>query len=309
MVQNTRFSSCGGQARWGHRALTGFVRKNRSIDQWIIEQIVSGCNVSPYLGVLPPELQARIKPSDSGRIIAEFREKLDDFLIANSEQIQEQEKDIVFDLPQIGNLFGCQCKMELRGITPYGVSPWEGAFGIVCKLSFPEIHAEYALKIYKMHSENHVYHGPWFEIATAFAANRAEPRNNNPVYMASLKDEKYMLSKWAGDEEDGLRKNKNKNKIFVTAHGEDESRNLRNGRLIDWGETVLSEYGKLSYQARKFVRQVKNGNVHNARKILGAKKNMLEKRDLDDAVQYIEDLAYENHNLAVRFAWENVVKR
>ena len=297
MVQNARFSSCERVVgRCKHSALTGFARKSRPVDQWEVEQVVSKCDVSPYVGALPPELRAQIPANMVADVTRKFRDKLEDFLVANFFDIEAQEKDKIYNLPEIGKLFGCRCVLETRGVTAYGISPWEGAFGVVCKMSFPEIGAAYALKVYKSFgSENHVWHGPWFEVVTAFAANKAEPKYNNPVYMASLIYNKYMLSKWAGDQDD-VAVRKNTNEIFCTDDVEQDPRNMRLGRRIDWGDTHLTEYGKLSYAGRKLYRQIKSRDVCAVRKSLAGAKNNLQQRD----VQQVIELADECGDNAVR---------
>ena len=306
MVENTRFSSCEVQAqRCKHRALTGFVRKKWNGDAFLMQHIFYDCDVVPYFGALPPELRARVKQDAIAEVTRTFRMDLEDFLVQNAFQIEDVEKDYVWDLPHIGAMFGCSCTLEMRGVTIVGVSPWEGVAGVVCKMSFPEIKAEYALKVYKSNSEHWFNHGPWFEIATAFAANRAEPKDNNPVYMGSLIYNKYLLSKWAG-EPDNKPVRKNKNPVYCTSDEENEPRNLRAGRRIDWGETELTEYGTLSYRGRKLYRQIANLDMTGVVATLGGATNNLQRRELNRAIATIRQQAFDTGNRAVQMFLDRV---
>lgn len=245
-----------------HSALTGFLRRNWTSSTIRLQQIVYNCNVSPYLGALPPELRKCVSHDKIGQVTQQFRENLENFLIQNVFEIRDMDADKIYEIPALGDLFNTKCVLETKGINVYGVNPWAGAVGFVCKLSFPEINAHYALKLFFDRPADWatVHHGPWFEISTAFAANHAQPRDNNPIYMASLKYDKYMLSKWAGDVQDGIAGRYKDLSVFKTSVQENGVRNRRNGRMIDWGETFLSGYGRLSYAGRKLVRQILAGD-------------------------------------------------
>lgn len=286
-----------------HRALTGYLRRNWSRNPNVLKRIVYNTNVSPYIGALPPQLRARVPHEQIASITAQFREILENFLIANAVDLREMESDKVYELPEIGNLFGTKCVMFARGINVYGVNPWSGLLGFVCKLSFPEINAHYALKLYyNMPEAMHYRHGPWFEMATALAANKAESQDNVPMYMASLKYEKYMLSQWAGDCDDGVPQRENKYKIFATRTDEDESRNRRGGRRIDWGETYMTSYGVMSYPARKIYRQVLNMDTIAVRRAIDGAKNEFQKRDVARALELAGLVAwYDDNRLLSQF--------
>lgn len=285
-----------------HRALTGWVRHNtnRGI-QWDVAKIRNQCDVAPYLGALPPELRARVPAEQMDVVTNQFRMILEDFLISKSRELADMQQDMQYEIPELGKLFGTRCVLQSRGINAYGVNPWAGAVGYVCKLSFPEIGADYALKLYYPTALiDDVNHGAMFEIPTAFAAKRAEPRDNNDVYMASLMYEKYMLSAWGGDGIDNVPLRQNKYKIFRTSFEENESRNWRGGRRIDWGETYKTPYGRLTYHGRKFYRQIMGRNTDAAKKMYQGAKDNLTRRDLDLALKVADNDACDTENLPVR---------
>lgn len=281
-----------------HRALTGYLRRNWSRNPNVLKRIVYNTDVSPYLGALPPQLRARVPREQIASITAQFREHLENFLINNIVDLRKMDSDQVYELPEIGNLFGLKCNLLARGINVYGVNPWSGLLGFVCKLSFPEIDAHYALKLYYDHipEVTHYSHGPWFEAATALAANKAESHDNVPMYMASLKYEKYLLSQWAGDRDDGVPQRENEHKIFYTRTDEDESRNRRGGRRIDWGETYLTNYGGMSYHARKVYRQALNMDEVAVRNSIAGAANNFQKRDVAQALEHVGLVAWYDDN-------------
>lgn len=294
-----------------HVALTGFLRKNWKRDPRYLQQIISDCDVSGELGALPSQLRARVPKALLTQVTAEFRAELEYFLMKNIFELAELDSDRVYDLKQIGNLFGTKCELTARGINVYGVNPWSGAVGYVCKLSFPEINAHYALKLY--HINGPIWgerdHGAWFEVATAFAANKAEARDNNRVYMASLSNEPYLLSQWAGDKEDKIEARKNTNQIFVTTDKEDESRNRRGGRRIDWGETFLTDYGAMSYPARKVYRQIMACDQMAVKKSVDAARGAFVRRDIETAVRLADLTAFYDGNVAVEKFLDNFLQR
>lgn len=284
-----------------HRALTGYLRRNWKGDSWLLKRIVYNMDVSPYLGALPPELRKCLGGENIATVTAQFRENLDDFLIKNAFELRNLESDVVYELPQIGALFGVRCNLLARGINSYGVNPWSGLLGFVCKLSFPEINAHYALKLYYDNGMGVTYlrHGPWFEAAAALAANKAESRDNVPMYMASLKYEKYLLSKWAGDSDDGMNARENEYKIFVTHKDEEEARNLRNGRRIDWGELYRTNYGAMSYPARKLYRQIMQMDTWAVIQGLQNARNNFQCRDAQCALELAGLVAWYDDNSAL----------
>lgn len=284
-----------------HRALTGFLRKNWNRNPNALRRIIYNCDVSPYFGALPPELRMRVPQKQIASVTAMFRDRLENFLINNIQKLREMKHDCVYEMPELGECFNTQCVLVARGINVYGVNPWSGFLGFVCKLSFPEINAHYALKLFydDARYEWSTEHGPWVEAATALAANKAEKQDNNPVYMASMIYEKYMLSAWAGDVIDGVAARSNKYQVFKTSADEDEARNRRQGRRIDWGETHLTNYGKLSYAGRKVYRQVMNMDENALRMAMAKAKNNLQKRELQSALEYARTVAWYENNQSV----------
>lgn len=212
------------------------------------------------MGALPPELRARVRKDELSDITYEFRMALEDFLIDKIFEIREASDALHYYLPRISDLVKAQCYLDFGAVNYAGVREWSGLTGFVGKMSFPQIHAEYALKVFDIRKEilkDAEDHGPWYEIPNAFAAMHAEPRDNSRVYMASFIYEPYMLSGWEGDVVDG-KVRKNENEIFKTYKYEAESRNYRNGRRIDYGATYRTEYGEASYRVRKMYRKILN---------------------------------------------------
>ena len=287
--------------RVGHRALTGYLKRNWRRNPNELKRIVYNCDVSPYLGQLPPQLRARVPREQIASVTTNFRECLENFLINHIYELREMESDRVYELSELGACFGTSCVLQARGVNVYGVNPWSGFTGFVCKLSFPEINAHYALKLYydNVYVRADYSHGPWFEAATALAANKAESRDNVPMYMASLKYEKYLLSQWAGDKDDGKPQRKNINRMFATRSGEDESRNRRDGRRIDWGETYLTSYGALSYPARKLYRQILRMDEVAVRGAMMKVRNNFQRCDARKAIELATLVSFYDDNLAL----------
>lgn len=240
-------------------SLTRLLR--RRLDMNHIEYILDNFNVPSFVGCLPPLLCACVAPNVRGVTTYKFHGIITDFLSKNLPYLTTQKSDIVVDIDAARQLFGTDCKLIARGINVCGFSPWSGLTAVVFKLSFPKIGAEYALKSY--YKTDNVYrgHGALFEISTAFAANHAEPKDNSPIYMASLSGDMYMLSKWQGDIPDN-RIRDNKNQIFMTCSREMRPRNYRHGRRIDFGDTHLTSYGTLSYRGRKMFRIIMDAALH-----------------------------------------------
>ncbi len=254
-LQNDTFSSAKKLPK--HASLTHLLRHKwmASPDSW--RYILSKCNVDHHLGALPPELRARVPKEKLSEVTYEFRVRLDRFLIEKAPEIRNRSNRSRYNVAEIGDLFGTSCIIKTGAVNVYGWRKWEGRYGVVCKMQFPQIQAEYALKIFlplpKEESQEHVGHGASYEIPTAFAASYAEQADNVHVYMASLCAENYILAAWEGDIADGKIRN-NKNKIFVSDILETEARNYRAGRRIDFGATFLTPYGRLPYDVRKLYR-------------------------------------------------------
>ena len=84
----------GKAARCKHRALTGMLRY-----KWVryigrLKKTVYNCDVLPYLGALPPELRAQLPKNKIASVTAQFRENLENFLIANDTSREKRKKII-----------------------------------------------------------------------------------------------------------------------------------------------------------------------------------------------------------------------
>lgn len=219
----------------------------------MVMNIITRFDMSPRVGCLPPQLVPLVPRENRANVTNAFGQCLEQFLLDNKQKIINLTTDTTFDVPDISALFNTQCVIHARGFNVYGVSPWAGCYGIVCKVSFPTIKAEYALKFFVIKDRDN---NPLLEISAAFGANHAEPRHNCPIYMASLNSgNEFMLSQWAGDVADGKIR-ENKYEIYYTNEDEMKRRNLRNGRRIDYGETLQTDYGRASFRVRKMFRKV-----------------------------------------------------
>ena len=287
-----------------YRAMTGSLRRaGGDVAPFALQDVYRKCDTSVCLGALPPELRACVAPEDVNWATVVFRAELDKFIASKKTELDSADRDMVYEMPVLSQLFGTRCIVESRGINVYGVHPWGGAVGYVCKLFLPEIGVHYALKLYhkKPMLDDMTGHGPLYEIPVAFAANKAEPKDNNTVYMASLAEGgQYILSAWAGDKVDSVRQRENKYKIFKAPCDEDEVRNLRHGRRIDWGETSKTLYGKLSYRGRKLYRQIMNRDVKAVQQSCMRAKGQFDRRDLVRALKIVGHDARESENLPVR---------
>ncbi len=291
-----------------HRALTGFVSRKWDRNPNYLKHIFISCDVSRFFGALPFELCQRVPKSKIAYVTNLFHIKLQCFLREYFAEMSEMATAKVYDLTDLGNMFDTKCILFARGGSRSAENPWSGGIGFVCKMSFPEINLDYALKLYYMDLAYYMgfaswscgNHGPLFEIPTAFAAGRAEPRDNNRVYIASLSVVPYLLSKWAGDEIEDNGARENKNQIFVTATHEDEARNRRKGQRIDWGETYLSDYGAMSYRGRKMFRQIMACDERAFSKSCDVAKDGIAKKDLERAMRVADLIAYFDNNVVVQ---------
>ena len=251
-------NSSSVNTRQKHTSLTKLIRRKWwRFPQGKLNPIYSECSVGPYFGSMPPELRACLPKEKLGEATYKFHVSLENFLRAKSEEIRHSQDGNIYYVDEIGQIFGTTCIIESGAINYAGVRLWAGKFGLVCQVSFPEICARYALKIFYKIEEGYGGHGPYCESTTAFAAGHAEPRDNTPIYMSSFREQPYMLSMWAGTVYDG-RIRKNENQIFSTCKYEIAPRNYRRGRRIDFGDTFLTPYGAASYRVRKLYRQLKN---------------------------------------------------
>ena len=188
---------------------------------------------------------------------------------------------------------------------------WRGAVGIVCRIYFPRIDVQYALKIFRTIPDGDFDHGPHWEIPTAFSAAHAEPYNNTRVYMASVLGRGYMLSRWQNASEcDGAKFCKhNENKIFYTKSAEHSPRNYIAGCRIDYGQTYQTAYGALPYPLRKLYRRVKyaamRGDVNEIKSMFTTAKCAAALRDINRVMNILSTDAYRDNKKQL----QNIINR
>lgn len=267
-----------------HVSLTHWFRKHWISKPKTIYKVLEDCYVSPYIGCLPPELIKACKnKQDILQITRKFRIFLDFFIISKYEEMRDSFEDCKFDVGAIGRLFDTDCQVFSKGSLS---GEWRGAFAFVCKMSFPKLNANYALKIFYTDAKYFRRNGAFFEVPVALNSYKAEPKNNNKVYMASFSGPIYILSKWAGDNKDGLY-NFNKNEIFYMHQNECSDRNFRQGKRIDFGDTFRTAYGAETYHVRKLYRKIlalaESENIDELHKIFFSKYNYQDKKNLEKA--------------------------
>lgn len=298
MEKEPKFSSSERTyCRTKHVSLTHWMRSG--CHPYVIKSVVLNCDVSPNVGVLPPELRAMVPHGKLGEYTAQFHEILSDFVVNNYYKIKNAPEYKLVPLNDASDLFGTHCTAEYCGPDANGRRKWHGSLGMVCRISFPQINADYALKIFYAMPTMHGGHGMWFEIPTAFAANHSEPRDNAPIYLASFMGDGYMLSKWCWQKSDS--KNfyrNNENEIFATNKHEFSARNFAQGRRIDYGKTYRTMYGAAPYRVRKLVRiingHIKNGDDGAIRQIFCAMQKNQMRDELNRAMEIISITAYVN---------------
>ncbi len=239
---------------------TGYVRRNWLMPDDVERMIASG-NMSPYIGALPHVLRARVKKYDISSATKQFRIAMDNFLVEKKQSLQGALLNSRYDLENIADIFDTECLIRTFVFSPdENARTWVGKSGNVAKLSFPNIGADFGLKIFfdNVRNTSGWRHGPVFENCAAFHASKVRPRENNPVFMASMGAVPYLMSLWGGDAPDGVHARKGKNKIFYLSSGEDAFENYRGGRLIDFGGLNKTVYGDLNYRARKLYRTFEN---------------------------------------------------
>jgi len=297
-----------------HRALTGILRRDGFLPNNMLRNILVLCDVSTDLGELPPELLARVAPNEIAYATREFRRILREYLLKNKRVFLAQKADILDSLPEMEELFGTDCIVEYRNDTEMEdvngntfIEDWSGSYGVVVKLSFPQINAAYALKLFRNCSteDTKCGHGPMFEIPTAFCASHAQPHDYERVYMASLSLRcPYMLSKWGGDFPDYQQMNPKENMIYAMDLIEVKPWNLRGGKCIDFGKTYKTAYGRLTYRGRKIYRQlsdaVRHRNVDKLDEIAGTPRGRFARQELRDAMRAIDRMQYVYSNPVLR---------
>ena len=274
--------------RCKHVSLTHFLKRKWVSNVEYLQEIVSKCNVSTDLGVLPPGLCRHAVNKDIAETSKQFRVLLNEFLEKKYTDILNVKSKKKYVLMPIGRLFGTECVLDVVKCADDGISFHYGLSGVVGKLIFPQLDQEYALKIF--FNKNLNVHGVWHEVANAFASYNAEPKNYFDIYMASIGTYSYMLSAWGGDKIDFIDVKKNKNVIFQLSELEMSYRNIRRGRIIDWGGVEQTDYGMASYRVRKLYRVLMWAAEHNDRKTIDAicarysKLKSPVKRDMGDVI-------------------------
>lgn len=282
-----------------HSSLTRFFKRKSDFisgQTAALQDVLWYCDVNNTVGCLPPELRSCLNKNELSIKTKLFSQYLSEFIRKNISVIRFSKSDLKYDLPNISELFGTKCHIETAKVEAWGLSKWEGSFAVVGKVVFPEIRAEYALKIfvdpemieYDMHGKN-------YEIPVAFAAFNSEPKQNNVCYMASFVDAGYMLSKWMG-EQDEIPAKENKNPIFHTTPSEKDKRNCRQGKLIDFGETFKSPYGYAEYRIRKLYRKFVN-NPDELKKALNTSNNYLQQQQIKSAMNLMQQMADFNQKM------------
>ena len=273
-----------------HRSLTHFLRCNTSLTIRGLKQVINYCDVSPELGALPPALRT-CAGGDMSDVTARFHKIIAQLISDNRRVMMGYSTVMCCDWPAASELFGTPCVVECRNRLTHNGPQWYGAAATVARISFPEIGARYALKMFRR-DEWTSAHGPWNEVPAAFAAFHAEPKDNNRVHMASLGTVKYMLSDWAGEEDEfGGDLRDNKYEMFWTDPGEMHRGNWRGGRRIDYGKTYRSCYGGASYNVRKLYRKIVNAADDRAMlaEIMNNPGTRFSAKDMEQAVRLVKN--------------------
>ena len=288
MMTQKKLSSCERRVeKPKFSGLTKYIRKH-GLDNdgiYLLHDIWMRCDSTSHVGFLPPKLRALVDKKDISTVTAKFFDDLDYLIVDHGEEFKHH-TEMKYYLTEIGELFNTLCVLETYERMPnlnYAYREWGGAVGDVYKLTFPEIHAEYALKVFRLEIFGFRGHGAKYEIPTAFCANKCEPKINNPVYMAKLFGVQYMLSKWAGENTSAPLPEDKETSIFQTTYQEQHCDNYRNGKRIDFGDTYKTDYGRLSYNGRKMFRKMQNMTHRQIMKLKEQQKDNFSKSDFKKA--------------------------
>lgn len=274
-----------GIKKFEHPHLTKYCRNFGNRD---IPEITGKSNVDLHLGALPPELLKLVKKEEVAQKTKEFCEALDNLTLRYAGVLNNREHQ-TYEISEIGDIFGTHCVIQTyQPVDELGLSrkEWAGAFGDVYKLCFPEIGVEYALKVYKNVEKEYKEHGAFYEIPTAFCANKITPKENNPVYLGRLHRNGYMISKWQ-EKRDGYSIHYGLFPVFETSDQESDYRkyNFINGLRIDFGETSKTWYGNLSYNARKWYRTMEYVDLPTIKQEYAKVKTNFDKDDFYEATK------------------------
>lgn len=246
-----------------HTHLTKLFKK-RGAYVYDAYKIFLNCDISKYVGCLPPEL-LRLVPKDSVAHITRLMCSELESLVLDYDCDLEKRAQQIYQLDSLGDLFNTKCVLQTYDEKdPYsanntGTRGWFGVVANVYKISFPEINANYALKIFKSY-ECIRGHGVQHEIPTAFCANKCEPNKNAPIYLGVLFGGQCMLCKWIDSKSkpESIDIFADDTSIYQTTYQESRPDNFKNGKRIDFGGTYKTKYGCLSYRARKLFRKFYN---------------------------------------------------
>lgn len=290
-----RLSSCENKNQGiKHTHLTKLVKRYgvELLDLYDLRDIFLKSDVSNFIGELPPEL-CKVVEKDKRKEVTEQMFDMLDFLVVDKGTELSKRNQFVYELKELGDLFHTKCVLETAVLLPMHEIAYRemgGISGNVYKLSFPELKASYALKVFKIYFNEYdvrsVGHGGLFEIMTAFCANKSEPKKNNPVYMANLYSTSFMLSKWQEEKLhkplniiNGLFMGAEDCTVYQTVHNEIREDNYINGKRIDFGGTYKTEYGNLSYNGRKIFRKIRNMELPEIKEFYSKMKTSIDKED------------------------------
>ena len=281
-----------------HSSLTKFIKKRGFVKHaGTIKCIFKQCDdVNDHIGSLPPELLNLVRDDKNISLITlTFYEILDDFILNNNWGLRRRKQQF-YNIPELENLFSTDCFLQTYEECDGEKIEWSGVFSDVYKLCFPTIKVNYALKLFKkcVFALDSLYgHGPIYEITTNFCACKSEPKLNNTVYMARLRKNEYVVSKWLDKKSDCIIPEDGPFAIYLTSDREKRQSNYINSLRIDFGETRKSDYGKLSYNARKIYRQLFYKDYNAVIYAFFTLKDNFQKRDFQQALElYIEQCIY-----------------
>ena len=225
-----------------------------------------------------------------------FRVALQRFLTYSKSEIRAAKSGQKFQIPGMERYFGkCELEIEYYSTTEYYT---------LCKLSFPEHNLCYSLKLFNVPvpEYNQGIRGKFDEIANAFAASYAEPKDNSAVYMASLAGgASYLLTEYMDEKSISSIRWINRYKIFATHRF---LGSFCGGRRIGYLGAHRTQYGNLSYPERKMYRKIMNAfqaDDSNAMQDMRDKsKNMIYQRQLDKAITCVKNTANSSYNKRLR---------
>ena len=261
-------------------------------------KIFLNCDISKYVGSLPPELINLIPKESIAHITKQMCKELESLVMDFEYELEKRSKEI-YELDSVGELFNTKCvlqtydKSDIRCYYNNKICGWFGVCANVYKISFPEINAHYALKIFKGF-ESIRGHGVQYEIPTAFCANNCEPEKNARIYLGVLFGGQCMLSKWIDAKENDELPDVfvNDTAIYQTTYQEVRPDNFKAGKRIDFGGTYKTEYGSMSYNCRKLFRKFKLMTPEQIEILKRKAKNKFDKYEFEKAYNLYLDYSH-----------------